>query len=87
MRRAYPGARVEIGEAPHGYRVLVVSDEFLAMCPSDREADFDRRVGPSCRWRVALTFLSTADEEWSGEWPFTNRRRFFDPKAPWHGAA
>lgn len=97
LRRAYPEAvTVATTLAPHGYRVLVISWEFLDLCPQERERDFEAslarlpswcRVGLDDRTRISLLFLATPDEEWSGEWPFLNRQRFLDPKAPWHGAA
>jgi hypothetical protein len=86
LRRAYPAAeRVEVGPAPHGYRVLVISREFLQLCPAEREADLAHRLGNLGRNDIALTFLATPDEEWSGDWPFINRRRFLDPKTTWRG--
>jgi hypothetical protein len=97
LRLAYPEAiRIASTQAPHGHRILVISWEFLTLCPQEREQDLTRRLAalPAWQWlgqdrqvRIAVTFLATPDEEWSGEWPFLNRHRFLDPKALWHGAA
>jgi hypothetical protein len=87
LRWAYPEAvRIVAVSAPHGYRVLVISREFLALCPEERELDLARRL----RWdgtRIALACLVTPDEERLGDWPFVDGDRFLDPRQPWRGVA